>query len=124
MKPFYLLNEGLAFLLELFTLGALGWWGFHVTGNVIGSLLLGLGSPAAAAVLWGMFAAPKARFTIPLPGVLLVKTLVFTACTAALYDLGDHARAEGFAVVAILNTVVITLGRNVLFPPADSSRSR
>lgn len=123
-KPLHVLNEGLAFVLELLAFGTLGWWGFHVTDNVVGDLLLGLGSPVAAMVLWGMFAAPKARFAIPLPGVLAVKAVVFTSSAAALYDLGDHGLAEGFAIVVVANTVLATFDRNALFQRANRFSSR
>ncbi|MFJ6849583.1 DUF2568 domain-containing protein [Streptomyces sp. NPDC091271] len=37
------------------------------------SVVLGIGLPGAAVVLWGPFAAPRARFPLPLVGVLAVK---------------------------------------------------
>ncbi|WP_240677116.1 YrdB family protein [Actinacidiphila soli] len=123
-KPLHALNEGLAFLVELFAFGALCWWGFHVTHDFAGNLLLGLGSPVAAMVVWGMFAAPKARFVISLVGVLLVKAAVFASCAAALYGLGDHAFAEGFAIAAAANTALATFDRDALFRQVGHSDSR
>jgi hypothetical protein len=60
-RPLHIANEGLAFLLELVMLGALGWWGVATGGSMIAKVLLGACGPLAAAVVWGMFAAPKAR---------------------------------------------------------------
>ncbi len=106
-----LANEMLAFLLELVAIALLAWWGVHVGGNVFLSLLLGIGLPAVAIVLWGSFAAPKARFKVSLPWVLLVKALVFGGATAAIFGLGYPGWALAFAIVVIANTTIATITR-------------
>ena len=57
-------------------------------------------------MLWGLFAAPRARFRPPLPAVLLVKALVLLGAAAAVGALGHLAFAIGFAVVIVANTAV------------------
>jgi hypothetical protein len=114
----HVLNEPLAFILELAALAALAWWGFTAGGNVIVRVVLGLGTPVAAMVLWGMFAAPRARFKVALPLVLLVKAAVFGAGALALYGVDRPALAVGFAVVAFLNTALATLDRDAAFRTA------
>lgn len=116
--PLHVLNEGLAFVLELAALAALAWWGFTAGGNVIVHVVLGLGTPVAAMVLWGMFAAPRARFKVALPFVLLVKAVVFGAGALALYGVDRPALAVAFAVVALLNTALATLDRDAAFRTA------
>ncbi|WP_339155892.1 YrdB family protein [Actinomadura luteofluorescens] len=116
--PLHALNEGLAFLLELVAIAALAWWGFTASGNVLVNIVLGLGAPAAAIVLWGMFAAPRARFTIALPLVLLVKAVVFGAGALAFYGVGHAATAIAFAVIALLNTALATADRDAHFRTA------
>ncbi|MEV4001179.1 YrdB family protein [Actinomadura sp. NPDC049753] len=111
-------NEGLAFLLELAAIAALAWWGFTTGGNVLVNIVLGLGAPAAAIVLWGMFAAPRARFKIPLALVLLVKAAVFGAGALAFYGVGHAAAAVAFAVIALLNTALATADREAHFRTA------
>ena len=117
--PLHVLNEGLAFVLELAALAALAWWGFTVGGNVIVHVVLGLGTPVAAMVLWGMFAAPRARFKVALPLVLLVKAVVFGAGALALYGVDRPALAVAFAVVALLNTALATHDRDAAFRTAS-----
>jgi hypothetical protein len=112
MRPLRLANELLAFLLELAALAALGYWGFRVGSGVPLKILLGVGAPVLAAVLWGLFAAPRARFTVPPGGVLAVKVLVFGAAAAALYAAGQRTLAIAFAVLVALNTIVLTVTRN------------
>ncbi|MEU5919491.1 YrdB family protein [Streptomyces sp. NPDC047141] len=104
-------NEGLAFLLELAALAALARWGWEVTENTALRLLLAVAAPALAAVVWGLFAAPKARFRVPLAVVLLVKALVFGTAALALADLGHPAWALAFAAVTLANTTLATADR-------------
>ncbi|WP_344262700.1 YrdB family protein [Actinomadura napierensis] len=116
--PLHVLNEGLAFLLEIAALAALAWWGFTTGGNMIVHIVLGIGTPAAAMVLWGMFAAPRARFKVALPFVLLVKAVVFGAGALALYGVDHTALAVAFAIVAVLNTALATADRDAAFRAA------
>ncbi|MCX4711245.1 YrdB family protein [Streptomyces griseus] len=102
--PWFAANEVLAFLLELAAIGCLAWWGFTAVDGALVSVLLGLGAPAAAVTLWGLFAAPRARFRPPLAGVLAVKALVLGGGAAALYGVGHPVAAGVFAVVLVLNT--------------------
>ena len=112
--PLHMLNEGLAFLLEVAALGVLAWWGWRSGGDIALRIVLAVAAPAVAAVLWGMFAAPKARTPLPTGGVLTVKALVFGAAVAALYALGHGEVAAVFAVVVAVNTVLATLDRKAL----------
>ncbi|MFB6837724.1 YrdB family protein [Streptomyces sp. NPDC056361] len=109
--PLHVFNEGLAFLLELAALAVLAWWGWDAADNVALRLLLAVSAPAVAAVTWGLFAAPKARIPLPLPGVLAVKALVFGAAALALHALDHPSAALAFAVVALLNTALATADR-------------
>lgn len=113
--PLHAVNEGLAFLLELAAFAVLAWWGFSTGSGLPVHLLLGLGTPAAAVVLWGLIAAPKARFRVRLPGVLLLKAAVFGGAAACLAVLGHGEWAIAFAVVALVNTSLATVDRNALF---------
>ncbi|WP_441249263.1 YrdB family protein [Kitasatospora sp. McL0602] len=113
-KPLHIFNEGLAFILEVAALAALCWWGFSTGSNVGVHLLLGLGTPVLAAVVWGMFAAPKARFQVPLSGVLTVKFLVFASATVGLWVIDRHTLSLVFGVVALINTAVATTDRQAL----------
>jgi len=60
-------NLGIAFLLELAVLFAVGYWGFKLSAGLPLRLVAGLATPLLMAVLWGLLAAPKASF--PLHGV-------------------------------------------------------
>ncbi|MEU6977379.1 YrdB family protein [Streptomyces sp. NPDC046371] len=109
--PLHVLNETLAFLLELAALALLACWGWQTPESTVPRLLLAAAAPAAAATVWGLFAAPKARIRLPLAGVLGVKALVFGSATGALYALAGPGWALAFGVVATVNTALATLGR-------------
>lgn len=105
-------NEGLAFLLELAALGALCHWGFTTGRSWPVKIGLGIGAPLFAAVVWGLFAAPDATITMPLVGLLTVKALVFAAATAALYAAAKRSLAIAYGVVALINTIIVTIIRD------------
>src|ERR1700685_4512216 len=93
-------HEGAGVLLGVLALGGLAWWGADTGGGLAAKILLGAGAPVLAAVAWGLFAAPRARFQVPLAAVLVVKVIVF--------GLG------GFAVVVVINTALATVDRDAL----------
>jgi hypothetical protein len=103
-------NLGLAFLLELAALAALCWWGFHVSGATWAKVVLGIGAPVAAVIVWSLFAAPRARYRLPMAMTLLVKTIVFGAAAAALVADSELVLGIVFAVLVVANTVLIRIG--------------
>ena len=109
-QAFYWINLTLAFVLELCALAALGLWGFSVGDGPATRAALGLGTPLCAAVLWGVFAAPRAPVSVPLLG-LGTKFLVFGSATLALYATGHRNLAIVFAFVVVANAVLIRFGR-------------
>ncbi|MEU6164459.1 YrdB family protein [Streptomyces tanashiensis] len=109
--PLHVFNEGLAFLLELAALAVLARWGWESAENTALRLLLAIAAPGLAAVVWGLFAAPRARFPVPPAGVLLVKALVFGAAAVALHALDRPVWAVSFAAVALVNTALATADR-------------
>ncbi|MBE9499722.1 MULTISPECIES: YrdB family protein [unclassified Streptomyces] len=110
-RGWYTANEVLAFLLELAALACLSWWGFTVGGPAVLRVLLGIGAPLMAVVLWALFAAPRARLRPRLPAVLAVKALVLGGGAAALYGVGHPVAAVAMAVVVVVNTAVAEVFR-------------
>jgi hypothetical protein len=100
-----------AFLLELLALVLLAGWGATRGTSMVSALLLGVAAPAAAAVVWGLFASPRARIRLPVAGVLAVKALVFGAAMCALWALEGPRLAASFAAFAFANTLVAAFDR-------------
>jgi Protein of unknown function (DUF2568) len=115
-------NEVLAFLLEIIALLILADWGWHRGAATGTRLLQAIGAPLLAAVVWGLFAAPRARYKIPLAGQLAVKVAVFGWATWALFDLRLPVLGLVFAVVVIVNMTAATVWHRrgfTLQPPQD-----
>jgi hypothetical protein len=109
--PLHAANEGLAFVLELLALAGLAWWGARTGSGVAASVLLGVGTPLLAAVIWGLFAAPRARIRLPMAAILAVKAIVFGGAAVAVYAIGQHGLAIAFAVIALVNTTLAAIDR-------------
>ncbi|WP_339429679.1 YrdB family protein [Nocardia spumae] len=102
-------NLTLAFAVELAALAALALWGWKIADSTAVKVVLAVGTPLAAAVVWGLFAAPKAAFDIPVLAVA-TKVVVFGGATAALWSIGYGTTAAVFAIVVIANLVAIKAG--------------
>ncbi len=100
-------NLTLRFLLELAALTALGYGGWHAGWSGWSRLLLVVLLPTAAAVLWGLFVAPRATYPLRDPIRLAPEWLVFGGATLALLLTGHPVLAVGFAVLAAANRVAL-----------------
>lgn len=96
-------------MLELCALWALGYWGFHVGDSDVVHWILGIGTPAAAALLWGSFVSPKARYQVPAPVRLMVEFDVFAGATLALYFSDKKVLAVIFAIAAVISRTLKTV---------------
>ena len=72
-------------------------------------ILLGLGAPLVAAVVWGTFVSPKAAIPLSAPVWILVQAGVFGAAMAALAASGRSTLASALGVAAIVNGILMYL---------------
>jgi Protein of unknown function (DUF2568) len=96
------------FGLEIGALVALGYWGFTTGDGTVTKIVLGLGAPLLAAVLWGLFASPKARFEDEVLRAI-VELVVFGGAALALAAAGRPVLAIAFAVIALVDSVLVRL---------------
>ena len=99
-------NLALAFLLELAALAVLAYWGYCTGNSTFTSLLLGIGIPLIAAILWGLFAAPRAKYPNPLLKIA-VNALLFGAAFFALLAKDQTLLAILFGVLVIANLLIL-----------------
>ncbi|MFF7363011.1 DUF2568 domain-containing protein [Streptomyces sp. NPDC008125] len=109
--PVRAVNELLAFFVEVVAIAEFARWGWNASENTVLRVAFAVGLPVVAAVVWGMFASPKARFTLPAAGVAGVKVLVFACAVAALSDLGGAWPALSYAAVVVVNTALLAMDR-------------
>jgi hypothetical protein len=74
-------------------LAGLAYWGF-TTGDGALAWVLGIGAPVLAAVIWGLFVAPKAKRPVSLPVRLSIEIDLFVVTALALW----FADARSFAL--------------------------
>jgi Protein of unknown function (DUF2568) len=105
-------NLALRFVLELAGLAAFGYAGFAVPDGLALKVLLGLGGPIIAAVLWGVFASPRAR--VPLPGraaQIAFESVWFGSAAAALAVAGRAWLGLALVVFFMINRLLMYLWR-------------
>ncbi len=100
------LNLALAFALELVMLGALGYWGWSQHEGIL-RIVLAVGLPLIAAVLWGVFRVDndpnKAVVVIPGWLRLLLEWGLFALGVALMAATGDWLTALIFAALIVLH---------------------
>jgi hypothetical protein len=104
-------NLAVKFGLELASLAAFGYWG---ASNIDGpaAVVLAVAAPAAAATVWGAFAAPRAKRRLAMPGRAALELGVFALACGALVDSGNSTLAVVLGAVVVLNAgLMTTLGQ-------------
>jgi hypothetical protein len=103
------LNMGLAFLLELGVLGALGYWGFMVGQGTLTNIGLGIGTPLLAAGIWSWWGAPRSSHRLKGFSFLILRILFFGAGCLALFAVSSIEIASLFTLLVIINLSLIYL---------------
>ena len=98
-----------AFLVELAVLALLALAGARAEAPTALRVVLAVALPLTAAVLWGLFAAPRATIRSA-PLQLATKVLVLGAGVAAGFLVLPLPWAVGFTVVVLVNTLLMYLG--------------
>ena len=111
MEAIKTLNLLIRFLLELCILLIFGYWGFKTGSQGLSKVLLGVGVPVVAAVIWGTFLAPKAAWRLSQPWLLLLELIIFGLTTWALYSTGKTSLAAIFGSIYTLNKILMLIWR-------------
>ena len=100
-------NLGLAFLLELGVLAALAFWGFQTGSGAFAKIILGIGAPVLAIVVWALFGSPQATWHLNGIWRLLLQIVFFGSAAVALYTADQRVLGIIFALLFVLNTTLI-----------------
>lgn len=105
------------FLLELAMLAALAYWGWTQHSGLL-QILLAIGAPVLAAVLWGVFRVPgePGDAVVPVRGWvrLLLELGLFAVAVGLLYSAGQTTAALIFGGLVVLEYVLL-YDRNIRF---------
>jgi hypothetical protein len=104
-------NVALRFLLELSSLVALGYWGFRTGSGLLAKIGLGISVPLLTIVIWGAFVAPNAVVHLPEPVPFLLGLVILELAAAALAAAGLPSVAVAFAVIIVINAVLMVIWR-------------
>jgi hypothetical protein len=94
-------NLGLRFLLELCLLAALAYVGLQV--NVVLAVVF----PVVAAVVWGMFVSPKARYPLGTGAWVGLQVALFVCAVVGLIVAGSVVLGVVFGVVVAANLSLV-----------------
>ncbi len=97
-----------AFACEIVAFLVLAFWGF-AGWPFAWNILVGLGTPAVAILLWALFVSPRAVLAVHPFIRAVVELLVYAAATAALWDMSMTWIGLGYAIVAV--TAGLVAGR-------------
>ncbi|MBV7506291.1 YrdB family protein [Bacillus sp. sid0103] len=109
MEGLKLINIGVRFLLEIFVLIILGYWGFKFSQGTILKFIVGIGLPLLIAVIWGLFGAPKATYLLSGFPFLLLEIVVFGLPVIALLSLEEQALAFIYGLITVINLVLMKI---------------
>lgn len=99
-------SDVLRFLLELFALFSLGYWGYLAWPFPWPGVLFMIGAPLFAAVVWGLFRSPKAKFPLDPLGRVIVEVAVMGSAAIAWWMLGHPIISAVFGVIALVSGIL------------------
>ena len=111
------------FLIEVIGIGAVGYWGFQAVDGT-GRVALGLGAALALIVVWALVVAPKATNPLTQTQRDLIGTGLLLIAAAALAMAGQPAIALAFAVVVVIDWLILVVLGPSAVDAVRPSRSR
>lgn len=103
-------NLAFRFLLELSALAALVYAGSRAAQLSV-AITLAIAAPCCFGILWSLFAAHKARYALARAAKAIVGFLLLEASAAALAIGGRPALAALFAVLILVNSMLLYVWR-------------
>ena len=100
-------NLAVRFALELCMLAALGYTGFQLGDGIATGIALAVALPLAAAIVWGVAIARKARRRAPDPGRAVLELFIFAAAAAGLVVTGQAVLGLVLAAAALVNVALL-----------------
>lgn len=101
------INLGIRFILEVWALIAVGYWGFKYNSNILIKIALGIGGPLLIAAVWGMFGSPKASYKLSVPLQWILLFVIYLLAGLSLHVSGKQQLAIFFGVIAIINSILM-----------------
>ena len=100
-------NLALRFALELAAIAALVAFGLSLDASVVVRVVVAVAAAGAFIAVWGRWRAPKSQSRLADPEGLALELVLFALATAALIAAGAPVLAAIFAVLVIVNEVLL-----------------
>lgn len=108
------INLAIRFVVELLAVGLFAYWAWTVTGpGLVGWVSAALAA-SAFVVVWGLFLAPTADRGLSRTQKDLLGTVVLLVAGGALAATGQAALAGAYAVVVLVNAVLLFVLRDAV----------
>ncbi|WP_027724592.1 YrdB family protein [Tuberibacillus calidus] len=107
------INLLLRFVLEIGALISLGYWGFHLDLALGLKIVVGIGAPLLAAVIWATFGSPAAPFPVKGWRKLFLEVMIFGGSALALFAAGQRVLAILFVLLTVLNRVLMQIWHQI-----------
>jgi len=101
------INLTAALFLEIAMLVAFAYFGFRYPGNTVMKYLQMIILPVTAMMLWAYFAAPKSNHRLQQPSRVLFALTMFGAAIFLLNMSGKTMLAAVFAIMVIINQLLL-----------------
>jgi len=112
MQAIKLINQGIAFLLEIAMLISLVYCGFQMVEIIALKYLLALAFPVIVAVLWGIFNAPRSAHRLAQPLRMFFEMALYIVTAILLYKTGSITMAIALGATAIITEIVAFVLKN------------
>lgn len=99
-RPALSVVDIVSYLCALFAVGTLAVWGF-TAWDAPWNILVGVGAPVIAILLWALFVSPRAVITVHPFIRALVELLIYAAATIVWWSAGQALIGLAFGVVAV-----------------------
>ncbi|WP_083312975.1 YrdB family protein [Floricoccus penangensis] len=101
-----LLNDELAFLLELDSIIILSYWCFNLSSSKLISVALAIVIPLMFIVVWWIYLAPKLSYRLEGISLIILKLLLFSIVSYALISINKTSWAIVFMILVVINLVL------------------
>lgn len=113
MFNIYILNDALAFILELVCIIIYGGFGYFIAQEKWMKILFTILFPLILIIVWWLYFSPKADYRLEMPALLIGKLIIMFLAVGMLWYLEDTKKALILAVLIIVHLTLATIWNQV-----------
>jgi len=105
--PVYLVNLGIAFLVELCLPVIFAYTGIHLTSHFFWKVFSAISIPVLVVLIWWKYYAPSSSTRLKEPALLWAKIAIFSLAVVALFIIGLPVLAAIYGIVTASNMILL-----------------